>query len=92
MQQHLSIAFSEEAVADGLELVPELTVVVDLAVEYEVQPPVVERLIRTGVEVDDREAPERQAGDSVCPDALIVGPPVSHCARHPGEHVQLGGR
>ena len=41
-----------------------------------------QRLIRARIEVDDRQAPERQPGLLIGPHALAVGAAVRHRARH----------
>src|SRR5438445_12230050 len=58
LQQHLGIRLGAEPNALALQLASNRLVVVDLAVEGDRQPPVggEERLVRPGIEVDDREA------------------------------------
>ena len=74
------------------QLVAQLAVVVDLAVEDEVQRAEVHRLVGALVQVDDRQPPEREAGVRVGPGALAVRPAVRHRRRHPLEKRRVGRR
>ena len=71
------------------ELLPELLVVVDLAVEDEVQRSEMQRLVRPLVEVDDHQPPYGKARVLVVPDALAVGTAPPHRFRHPLEQRSL---
>ena len=61
VDEHLGVAARREAVPGALELVPQLAVVVDLAVLDDGDPAVLvgDRLV-AGREVDDREPPGRE--------------------------------
>ena len=80
------------AVAGAAQLVAQLAVVVDLAVEDEVPGPEVQRLVGALVEVDDRQAAKRQPRVRVVPDALAVGTAMGHRGGHRVEHLGVGGR
>ena len=82
VQQHLAVALGDERVTEAAQLVAQLAVVVDLAVEHEVQRTQVQRLIRARVEVDDREPAKGQSGRLVAPRRLRVGPAVRHRRGH----------
>ena len=85
VQQHLTVPLGRECMTEASELIAKLAIVVDLAVERQVQAIEVERLVRPWVQVDHRQTAEREAGRAVVPDPFVVGPAVRHGARHPGQ-------
>ena len=89
MEENFGIAFGLKSVADVPELFPQLTVVVDLPVEDQVERPKVHGLVRALVEVDNREPAEGKAHNVVLPDALPVRPALCHCKSHALEQVVI---
>ena len=66
VDEHLGVAMSREGVPGPLEVMPELAVVVELAVldDLDAAVLVADRLV-TGLEVDDRETPRGEADAAV---------------------------
>jgi len=87
VQEHLGVGLGDERVAERLELGAALAVVVDLAVEDERQRAQAHRLHRALVEVDDRQAPEREAAVRAAPRGLPVGTAPGHRRGHALEHA-----
>ena len=67
---------------EGRQLVTELAVVVNLAVENEVPGAEVHRLHRSFVQIDDSEPPEGEARVRIRPRSLAVRSPMSHTLGH----------
>jgi hypothetical protein len=90
-EQHLRVGLAAEAIALRAQLLAQLEVVVDLAVEDQLEPSIVggERLESRVGEVDDREPQVSEADAVVREDAAAVGAAV----REPVEHrVDLRAR
>ena len=83
MQQHLGVALRSEDEALAFQLAAQLAIVVDLAVERDAIAPVGARhRLRAGLrQVDDREAPMREA------DAAVLRYPHSRAVRTAARHV-----
>ena len=79
--------------AQCFELLPHLGVVVDFAVEHDLQPAVLvgHRLVGHRREIDDRQPPVAEADPSVSrhPDAAAVRTAMGHGVAHPAD-VRLG--
>ena len=90
VDEHLGVGVRGEPVARGLELLPELAVVVDLAVLDDVDRAVLvrDRLV-AALEVDDRQPSRREAGDRVEKDAATVRPAVHERLVHRLENVPV---
>jgi hypothetical protein len=82
-----------EGVASCEELLAQRQVVVDLAVEDDLDAAVLvrHRLVRRRREVDDREPPEREPdlATGCDPQARPVGPAVHHRVAHPSERLAV---
>ena len=73
----LGVPVGAQVRAGGGELLAQLDVVVDLAVEQDpVAAPVVGEGLRAALDVDDRQPVERQDGAAVRPHRGVVGPAV----------------
>ena len=92
VQQHLPVPFGRERMTEASELVAKLAIVVDLAVEHQVQAIEVKRLVGAWVQIDHRQAAKRKARSAVVPDPLVVGPAVRHRAGHPRQDELVGPR
>ncbi len=83
VDQHFGVAVRRKPVPQLQEIRAQLAVVEDLAVEHDLQLPILvaERLGPAG-EVDDREAGVDQADAAVGEDAEAVGPPMADRTGH----------
>jgi hypothetical protein len=89
----LGVAAGGKGVAAEDELVPQLDVVEDLAVERNPQGAALvgQRLLPHG-QVDDREPRVRESGTSVAIEPELVRAAVAQGARHDPELVEIGRR
>jgi hypothetical protein len=84
MDDNLGVALGPEAVAACDELVPQLDVVENLAIEYDPQRAILvgQRLL-SGGEIDDRESRMSEADVRIAVDAKLIRTTVLECAEHP---------
>src|SRR5215208_8010634 len=77
----------------GLDLGPQRSMIVDLAIVVEDQSPVrrEHRLMPRRREVDDGQTavPKADATLAIDPNAFVIGPPMFDCVRHPPEERGL---
>ena len=92
VDEHLGVAARREAVPGALELVPQLAVVVELAVLDDGDPAVLvrDRLV-AGREVDDREPPGGEAHRAFDEGPIGVGPAVDERRAHRREPGGVDG-
>src|SRR5205823_8199219 len=92
VDEDLGVAARAEAVAGGLELPPELLVVVDLAVLDDVDGAVLvrDRLVAR-LEVDDREPAGGERDAAVEERPVAVGPAMPQRRAHRGKAVSVDG-
>ena len=92
LEHHLGVRGREEAVAGGLQLLAQLLVVVDAAVEDQRQPEVAvdHRLRAARGQVDDRQPPVPERDRPVRDDAVGVGAARRHGIGHPGHGGDVG--
>ena len=91
VEDYFTVRRRLEAVAEGLELTPQFSIVVDLAITYEPQRALRVRkgLVAPG-EVDDREAPHADGARAVRVKALVVGPAMHEDPAHCGHLRRVG--
>src|SRR5207248_1614575 len=83
VHQHLGVATGAEAMAGGLELGPQLAMVVDLPVERGPhRAGLVGHGLGAGVAVDDAQSPDAEREPTVDVDALAVGPAMTQPIGH----------
>jgi len=92
VEQHLGIAVGPELTAVGLQSIPELAIVVNLAVEHDLERAVgaAHRLL-SGLQIDDGEPPVRQTDARIRPYTRIIRTSMHECVVHGREHISIDG-
>ena len=93
VDQHLGVALAAEEMALGDQLGAEIEVIVDFAIEGDVNGAVLvaHRLRAEGREVDDREPPMPERDRAVGEEAAAVGAAMSDHGGHPAQQLAVGG-
>jgi hypothetical protein len=82
VEENLRVPLGLKRVAEASQLLTQFLVVVDLAVEDEMQGAEMQGLVRTLVEVDYHQPPNGEARHVVGPDSLSVGAALPHRLGH----------
>ncbi len=93
LEDDFRVAFREESVAESLQFLPQLAVVVDAAVEHDGQAElgIGHRLLRVLGEIDDAQAAVGKGDTALLPDTCGIGATRREGVTHVGDGIDIGG-